>query len=199
MSEKLVKKVMTKDGVASIDYLSLANLPTIDDTVLSGSTNAVQSHAVYNALEGKLDSMNGKAADAYKLNGQPPEYYATASAVQTLTDTLNLKFDPETGEITGDIDNIKDNIASINNMLDTKLDANAQAVDSAKLGGQKPSYYATATAVSNAQTTADAAMSNATSALTKIDTLITDITAIKYVTALPSNPNSKTLYLIKKG
>lgn len=164
MSEKLVKKVMTKDGAASIDYLSLANLPTIDDTVISGSTNAVQSNAVYNALEGKLDSMNGKAADAYKLNGQLPEYYATASAVQTLTDTLNLKFDPETGEITGDIDNIKDNIASINNILDTKLDVNAQAVDSAKLGGQEPSYYATATAVSNAQTTADAAMSSATSA-----------------------------------
>ena len=51
-----------------------------------------------------------------------------------------------------------------------------------------------------AQETADNAVKSSASANGKIDVLITDITEIKVVTALPSDAEShpKTLYLIKK-
>lgn len=199
---KVVKGVMTVDGIAAIDYESLANLPTIDDVPTNGSTNAIQSDAVYKALEGKLDANDGKAADSILFDGKTSDYYATAEAVQAIEEALGVNTEGDNA-VSETITTIQSDIQSL---IDTKLDKTAQAVDSAKLGGQVPSYYATATAVSDAQTTANAAQSsattagnNATSALTKINTLITDITAIKYVTALPSSPNSKTLYLIKKG
>lgn len=59
MADKIVKGVMTIDGVAKIDYTSLANLPTIDAMPTFRSANAVQSGAVYDALAGKMDKTNG--------------------------------------------------------------------------------------------------------------------------------------------
>lgn len=59
MANKIVKGVMTIDGVAQIDYTSLANLPTIDTIPTFRSANAVQSGAVYDALAGKMDATNG--------------------------------------------------------------------------------------------------------------------------------------------
>lgn len=55
-----------------------------------------------------------------------------------------------------------------------------------------------ATAAANAQGTANGAKNTADTANNNINKLITDITAIKYVTSLPSNPDATTLYLIKK-
>lgn len=64
---------------------------------------------------------------------------------------------------------------------------------------------ASQTAVNNAQTTANEAAENAAKAqvtaddaLAKVDSLTSDIIAIKYVSALPDNPDSSTLYLIPK-
>jgi len=51
----------------------------------------------------------------------------------------------------------------VSDVLDTKLDATAAAVDSAKLGGQLPTHYATAEAVT--QLEAD------------VNTMLTDLTA----------------------
>lgn len=152
---KTVKGVMTVDGVVLVDYNSLANLPTIDGTVIEGSTNAVQGAAVYTALEGKLDAKDGKAADSILFGGQAPEYYATAESVQSLTEEVNNNITEAISEINTQIETI----------LDTKLDKTAQAVDSAKLGGQDPSYYATKTEVNDAQLTADNALSTANQAM----------------------------------
>lgn len=157
-----VKKVMTENGPVSIDYQSLANLPTIDATIIDGSKNAVQGNAVYDAvnnintqLSKKLDATNGKAADSEKFGGQSPEYYVSQADLQKFAEDMGLEVDANTGAI-----------ESLGELLNTKLDATAQAVDSAKLNGQEASYYATQTAVNDAQTTADAAMSSATTANT---------------------------------
>ena len=157
-----VKQVMTINGPVPIDYESLANLPTIDSTVIDGSTNAVQGGAVYNALEGKLDAKDGKAADSLLFGGQSPEYYVSNEDLQKFAEDMGLEVDQNTGAI-----------ESLATLLGTKLDADAQAVDSAKLAGEDPSYYATKAAVDaaqqsadDAQTTADAAMSSATTANT---------------------------------
>ena len=56
---KVIKGIMTQDGIAKMDYESLVNLPTIDGTPTQGSTNAVQSGAVYTALAGKMNATNG--------------------------------------------------------------------------------------------------------------------------------------------
>ena len=202
-----VKQVMTKDGPAQIDYKSLANLPTIDATIIDGSKNAVQGNAVYDALANKL-GINATAANSAKFGGQPPSYYVSNEDLQQFAEDMGLEVDANTGAI-----------ESLGELLNTKLDATAQAADSAKLNGQAASYYATKTGVdaaqksandaqqaaNDAQATANQAVSSATSAgttateaLNKVNTLITDVTAIKYVTALPSNPDSTTLYLIKK-
>ena len=84
------------------------------------------------------------------------------SQVQTLTDDLNLKL----GEVNTRMDGVDQTLQSkadqsaldstnqavatkanqneVSDALDNKLDANATAVDSAKLGGQEPTHYATA-------------------------------------------------------
>lgn len=165
---KIVKGVMTDGNViAQIDYKSLANLPTIDATIIDGSKNAVQGNAVYDAISSintqlskKLDATNGKAADSEKLGGKSPEHYVSQADLQQFAEDMGLEVDANTGAI-----------ESLSTLLNTKLDAKAQAVDSAKLNGQGASYYATKTAVdaaqkaaNDAQTTANSAMSNATSA-----------------------------------
>jgi len=103
------------------------------------------------------------------------------SQVQTLTDHLNLKL----GEVNTRMDGVdqtllnkadqsaldstnqavatKANQNEVSDALDTKLDATATAVDSAKLGGQLPTHYATAEAVT--QLEAD------------VNTMLTDLTA----------------------
>lgn len=100
MAEILVKGVMTEDGVRKIDYNSLANLPVVDGVLSKNSTNAVQNNVVYssvNALETKIETINSKftesgaAADAEKLGGKDPSYYATADAVQAAQNTADEK------------------------------------------------------------------------------------------------------------
>ena len=56
---KVIKGIMTQDGIAKIDYESLANLPVIDGAPVQGSRNAIQSGAMYTALAGKMDATNG--------------------------------------------------------------------------------------------------------------------------------------------
>ena len=211
-----IKGVMTKDGVKPIDYRALANLPTIDSTPTNKSTNAIQSGAVYTALTGKLGT-TAQAADSAKLGGKSPDYYAKAdhshsageiaggvlsvakggTGATTAEDALkNLGAMPTSGgKFTGSItfaegaDIINEDGQSLLETLTylgTTLGTTTTTANNAK------------TSAADAQTTANSAQSTATDAKTKIDTLITDITAIKYVTALPSNPDSKTLYLIKK-
>ena len=159
-----IKQVMTKDGPRQIDYTALANLPTIDAQVINGSTNAVQGRAVYNELktlsETKLDAVNGKAADSEKLGGYTPGYYATASDVQKIADELGLKLD-------GNIEDTSENLNNITKLLNERFNEQGQALDAAKLGGQEPSYYATAQAATDAQTTADNALSTALAAVPK--------------------------------
>ena len=67
------------------------------------------------------------------------------------------------------------------------------AEDSKKLGGQLPDYYATKTAVEQAQSTAN---NRGTVAGSKISKTV-DLTDIQVVNALPDSPNPTTLYLIK--
>lgn len=138
MADKIVKGIQTIDGIAQVDYESLANLPVTDSIPTKGSENAIQSGAVYDALETKLDAKDGKAADTILFGGKAPEYYATAEKVQGLEEALgiNTEGDSATSKV---IEGIQDDIQGL---LKNKLDATAQAVDSAKLGGQEPSYYA---------------------------------------------------------
>ena len=147
MADKIVKGVMTIDGIAQVDYESLANLPTIDVVPTFGSRNAVQSNGVYNALSKKLDASDGKAADSKLLGGKAPEYYATAESVQLLSEEVDNNISTAITEINTSINEINEQINSEENGLDTKLDKDAQAVDSAKLDGQAPSYYAVKTEV----------------------------------------------------
>lgn len=94
--------------------------------------------------------------------------------VQTLTDHLNLKL----GEVNTRMDGVdqtllnkanqsaldstnqavatKANQNEVSDVLDTKLDATAAAVDSAKLGGQLPAHYATQESVSTLNIKIDA-------------------------------------------
>lgn len=112
-----VKQVMTKDGPKPIDYQSLANLPTIDATVIAGSTNAIQGGAVYNALEGKLDAYDGKAAsaqDSDKLGGQLPSYYATTQSVETLKGNLE-------GSVSDSISELETSKAPVNHAVDDEI------------------------------------------------------------------------------
>ena len=101
--------------------------------------------------------------------------------IQTLTDYLNLKLsevntrmdgvdqtlqskaDQSALDSTNQAVATKANQNEVSDALDTKLDATAVAVDSAKLGGQLPAHYATAEAV--AQLEAD------------VNTMLTDLTA----------------------
>jgi len=80
------------------------------------------------------------------------------SQVQTLTDHLNLKLgevdqtlqrkaDQSALDSTNQAVANKANQNEVSDALDNKLDANATAVDSAKLGGQEPTHYATAGSV----------------------------------------------------
>lgn len=103
------------------------------------------------------------------------------SQVQTLTDYLNLelsevntrmdgvdqtlqsKADQSALDSTNQAVATKANQNEVSDALDTKLDATAVAVDSAKLGGQLPNHYATAEAVT--QLEAD------------VNTMLTDLTA----------------------
>lgn len=150
MADKIVKGIMTVDGIAAVDYESLANLPTIDAMPTVNSRNAVQSGGVYTALEGKLDSQDGKAADSILFGGQSPEYYATAEKLQDLEEALGINAEGDSIIST----TIKDMQEDISN----KLDKTAQAVDSDKLDGHDSSYFATATAVNDAQITANNAI-----------------------------------------
>ena len=102
------------------------------------------------------------------------------SQVQTLTDYLNLelsevntrmdgvdqtlqsKADQSALDSTNQAVATKANQNEVSDALDTKLDATATAVDSAKLGGQLPTHYATAEAVT--QLEAD------------VNTMLTDLT-----------------------
>lgn len=160
-----VKQIMTIDGPKPVDYQSLANLPTIDSTIIDGSTNAVQSGAVYDAISNintqlskKLDASNGKAADSVLFGGKEPSHYVSQEDLQKFSEDLGL------GDIESDVGSNASAIQSLGTILNNKLDKDAQAVDSAKLGGQTPSYYATAQATADAQATANNAMSSATSA-----------------------------------
>lgn len=96
------------------------------------------------------------------------------SQIQTLTDHLNLKLgevdqslqskaDQSALDLTNQAVANKANQNEVSDALDNKLDANATAVDSAKLGGQEPTHYATAEAVT--QLEAD------------VNTMLTDLTA----------------------
>lgn len=168
-----VKKVMTESGPVQIDYKSLANLPTIDATIIDGSKNAVQGNAVYDAISNintqlskKLDATNGKAADSEKLGGHAPSYFATASDVQTIAEELGLKLD-------GSIEDTAENLNKIQEALNAKFNAQGQALDAAKLGGQDPSYYATKQEAQDAQATANAAQSAITSVTAKMGTQVT--------------------------
>ena len=149
-----IKQVMTIDGPKSIDYQSLANLPTIDATVKAGSTNAVQGRAVYTELQKKLDASDGKAADSILFGGQPPEYYVSNEDLQKFAEDMGLEVDQNTGAI-----------ESLATLLDTKLDADVQAVDSAKLGGQEPSYYATRTELDDVSEAAQSSINDVVSSL----------------------------------
>lgn len=53
-----IKQLHTKDGPKQIDYTALANLPQIDSTLQQGSSNAVQSKAVYEAITAISDEVN---------------------------------------------------------------------------------------------------------------------------------------------
>ena len=216
MANKIVKGVMTNEGIAQVDYESLANLPTIDSTVISGSKRAVQGGAVYTALQGKLDK-TAKAADSALFGGQAPTYYATASSVQTLEDNLTDNVTVALENLQGEINKKAPNnhastattygVGNGSNYGHIKLSDSTSSTSDVSGG-----IAATPAAVKNAydratkgindavaaQAVADAAQSSATDALTKVNTLITDITAIKYVTSLPDNPDDNTLYLIKK-
>lgn len=72
-----------------------------------------------------------------------------------------------------------------------------ERIDSAISSAETAAAQAGA-AAADAGATAQGAAESAANANSKINTMITDITAIKYVTALPSSPDAKTLYLIKK-
>ena len=196
-----IKGVMTNDGMRKIDYTALANLPTIDSVPTNKSTNAVESGAVYTALATKLDA-TAQAVDAAKLGGKEPSYYAVASDVQTIADELGLKLD-------GNIEDTVENLNKITEVLNERFNEHGQALDSAKFGGQEPSYYVTKTefegageliakAIGDVQTTANGANSIANDASTKVNTLITDVTEIKLVETLPEEPIATTLYLIPK-
>lgn len=67
----------------------------------------------------------------------------------------------------------------------------ATASDSERLGGELPAYYGTATAVTTAQNTADAAATLAGNAIPK-----GDVVAILKVSALPENPVSNYMYCV---
>lgn len=67
----------------------------------------------------------------------------------------------------------------------------AIASDSERLGGEMPSYYATATAVTTAQNSADAAATLAGNAIPK-----GDVTAIYKVTQLPADPVRGVMYCV---
>lgn len=216
MADKTVKGVMTLDGVAKIDYTALANLPTIDSTVISGSNRAVQGGAVYTALQGKLDK-TAKAADSALFGGQAPTYYATASSVQALENDLTGNVTVALENLQGEINNKAPNnhastattygVGNGSNYGHIKLSDSTSSTSGVSGGiaatpAAVKSAYDRATKGINdaaaAQAVADAAQSSATDASTKVNTLITDITAIKYVTSLPASPNANTLYLIKK-
>ena len=149
MSEKLVKGVMTAEGVAYIDYNAVRNTPDINKAI----TDATQSGVIFTALEGKLD-VDAQAVDSAKLGGQAPEYYATAEKVQDLEEALGINAEGDSA-VSTTIKNIQEDIQDLSN---TKLDTTAKAVDSAKLNGQDPSYYATSESVTTAQQTADDAI-----------------------------------------
>lgn len=164
-----ITQVMTNEGPKQIDYTALANLPTIDDMVAENSTNAVQGGAVYTELQTlrntKLDAVNGKAADSEKLGNQLPSYYATAANVQKIAEELGLKLD-------GNIEDTAANLNQIQEALNARFNEQNQALDAAKLDGKEPSYYATAQAASDAQTTANNAMNIATQAKDTADTAV---------------------------
>ena len=68
MSELLAKGVMTKDGVAKIDYESLANLPVIDSELSESSTNAIQNTVVakvINEIIGENTEQGSKLVEIY--------------------------------------------------------------------------------------------------------------------------------------
>ena len=88
----LIKKINVEGGTGYIDYKSLANLPEIDDRLFENSTNAVQNkvvHAEIKSVETKIADLNknftetGTAANAAKLGGQDPSYYATKHYVDS--------------------------------------------------------------------------------------------------------------------
>ena len=156
-----VKQIMTEDGPKQIDYQALANLPTIDTTVKSGSTNAVQGGAVYAELQKKLDAEDGKAADSILFGGQAPEYYATKAEIDDISEALGLNTEGDKA-ISETINKMKEDVQGL---LGTKLDKDAQAADSAMLGGKTPDHYASKTEVDNAQLTADNAWTEAQKAM----------------------------------
>lgn len=82
-----IKQIMTNEGAKQIDYTALANLPTIDAVVTDNSTNAVQSGAVYDALQGKLGT-TATAANSSKLGGVAAADYAKKADLTALETKL---------------------------------------------------------------------------------------------------------------
>lgn len=168
-----IKQVMTSGGPKQIDYTALANLPTIDAQVISGSTRAVQGRAVFNelktvkedieSLEDKFN-VNGQALDSAKFGGYLPSHYVSQADLQQFSDDLGL------GDIESNVGDNASAIQSLGTILNNKLDKDAKAADSAKLNGQAASYYATASAVSTAQQSANDAQTTATGAMSLAQT-----------------------------
>lgn len=257
---KVIKGIMTQDGIAKMDYESLVNLPTIDGTPTQGSTNAVQSGAVYTALAGKMNATNGvvtnpvfewTGADGSKIsfkqitsngkttfgfvhtakNGAVTEYpfiETTSSGHTPLFAEATHKHDAgniNTGILSADrlpgIPSSKLETVSIEKggtgattaaaaLTNLGLTASAtelNILDGATVTTAELNVLDGITATTAELNYVDGVTSNIQTQLnnkatkaqgTKIDNLTTDVTAIKYVTALPSSPDSKTLYLIKK-
>lgn len=185
-----IKRVMTSDGPKQMDYTALANLPTIDSTVRAGSTNAVQGGAVYTELAKKLNAVNGKAAsshDSDKLDGQTPDYYATAQSVKDLRGDLE-------GSVSDSLEELSNTKAPVNHAVSAttygvgdnskyghvKLSDSTESTDDVSAG-----FAATPGAVKKAYDLANTANNTASAAMPKAGGEFTG--AVEYTTLTGGN------------
>ncbi|MGB2140691.1 MAG: tail fiber protein, partial [Psychrobacter sp.] len=142
----------------------------VSSSVSSASTSvAANSAAVKTAYDRGTSALNvantkldasAQAVDSNMLNGQTAAFYAKAS--QVLTDVpVDAKFTDTQRPLSSSVTSASTNVAATSNaakiaydrgssalsVANTKLDSNAQAVDSDKLDGQHGSYYAKASQV----------------------------------------------------
>jgi len=104
--------------------------------------------------QGFNEFVAAKASAAEAIAGTDDVKYVTAATARAAIDAAVNELvgsSPEAlntiAELAAALENNPDVITELTTLVGQKLDANAQAVDSAKLGGQAPAFYATAAAL----------------------------------------------------